>query len=549
MAKWTLGRKILLGGTVFGALVVLQGFFALTSMYRTREAVNAMNHDTFATLFLAGNMKAVAKDQRIAIVFDINATSDADFAKYEAQVDKADADLRKIRDDYPKGDSKDRDALAELAKDQARFYDVWKEIEAASRAGQKQQAWALYDTKLQAATQARRKVEESLAEIDNKRGESITKTAIDNVARGCTQVLIVLVITVVTGTVGCLWFSLMIDRSLRPLELAIQALGKGVLTGSVDINSNDDIGYMASFMNTALEQMTATVSGIDYCSDKIKISINEILQRTTRAAEVAITQRDRIRQIGDSMQEMVESVHRVSEDSSGASDSAKNAVEIARRGGEIVNDALVNMRMIAESVNATARKIGDLGKSSDQIGKIVSVIDEIAAQTNLLALNAAIEAARAGEQGRGFAVVAGEVRRLAERTTKATKEIASMIDTVQAETRQAVSQMQAGTKQVEAGVATTSKAGSSLQEILAAAQHVGDMIANISTAATHQGNSASEINFNVEQIAKLTAESADDVQQSTNSCKSLSDLSHSLKDIIGQFKFRQIISAGSENQA
>jgi methyl-accepting chemotaxis protein len=109
--------------------------------------------------------------------------------------------------------------------------------------------------------------------------------------------------------------------------------------------------------------------------------------------------------------------------------------------------------------------------------------------------------------------------------------------------------MQAGTKQVEAGVATTSKAGSSLQEILAAAQHVGDMIANISTAATHQGNSASEINFNVEQIAKLTAESADDVQQSTNSCKSLSDLSHSLKDIIGQFKFRQIISAGSENQA
>jgi methyl-accepting chemotaxis protein len=330
--------------------------------------------------------------------------------------------------------------------------------------------------------------------------------------------------------------------------MAMQALGKGVLTGSVDINSNDDIGYMASFMNTALEQMTATVSGIDYCSDKIKIAINEILQRTTRAAEVAITQRDRIRQIGDSMQEMVESVHRVSEDSSGASDSAKNAVEIARRGGEIVNDALVNMRMIAESVNATARKIGELGKSSDQIGKIVSVIDDIAAQTNLLALNAAIEAARAGEQGRGFAVVAGEVRRLAERTTKATKEIAQMIDAVQAETRQAVSQMQAGTKQVEAGVVTTSKAGSSLQEILAAAQHVGNMIASISTAATHQGNSANEINFNVEQIAKLTAESADDFQQSSKSCKSLFDLSHSLKDIIGQFKFRQIISVGSEEQ-
>jgi len=98
-------------------------------------------------------------------------------------------------------------------------------------------------------------------------------------------------------------------------------------------------------------------------------------------------------------------------------------------------------------------------------------------------------------------------------------------------------------------VATTSKAGSSLQEILAAAQHVGNMIARISTAATHQGNSATEINSNVEQIARLTAESAEDVQQSTNSCKSLSDLSLSLKDIIGQFKFRQIISSGTDAQA
>ncbi|MGD0632549.1 MAG: MCP four helix bundle domain-containing protein, partial [Terracidiphilus sp.] len=239
MAKWTLGRKILLGGTVFGALVVLQGFIALTSMYRIREAVNAMNHDTFATLYLAGKMKGVAKDQRIGIIFDINATTGADFAKYEAQVDKADADLRQIRDDYPKGDPKDRDALVELAKDQAMFYGVWKEIRVASRAGQKQQAWDLYNTRLQAATAARRKVEEDLAETDNKRGESITKTAIDNVARGCTQVLIVLLITVVTGTTGCLWFSRMIDHSLRPLEMAIQALGKGVLTGSVDINSND----------------------------------------------------------------------------------------------------------------------------------------------------------------------------------------------------------------------------------------------------------------------------------------------------------------------
>jgi len=301
-------------------------------------------------------------------------------------------------------------------------------------------------------------------------------------------------------------------------------------------------------MNTALDQMTATVSGIDYCSDKIKIATNEIVLRTGRAAEAAITQRDRIRLIGDSMQEMVESVQRVSEDSSRASLSAGDAIEIARQGGLIVQDALTNMNAIAESVKATAQKIEELGKSSDQIGRIIKVINEIANQTNLLALNAAIEAARAGEQGRGFAVVAGEVRRLAERTTAATKEIAQMVQLVQADTRQAVSQMHAGTQQVEAGVNTTSKAGASLQEIIAAAQNVGDMITRISTAAGRQGESAMQINTNVEQIACLTAESAEDVQQSTDSCQKLSDLSKSLKEIIGQFKFRQIISAGS-NQA
>jgi methyl-accepting chemotaxis protein len=548
MAKWTLGRKILLGGTFFGALTVLQGFLSLSSMYRTRQAVNALNHDTFATLYLAGKMKGVAKDQRIAIIFDINSTTEAEFAKYEGQVDKADADLRQIRDDYPKFDPRDRDAIAELTIDQAQFYQAWTEIRAASRGGDKQRAWNLYNTKLQQATLTRRKMEDYLAEIDNKRGESITQTAIHNVEYGIPEVGAIVLLTVILGTTMCFWFSRRIDRSLKPLENAIRALGKGVLRGTVDILTNDDIGYMASYMNTALDQMTATVSGIDYCSDKIKIATNEIVLRTGRAAEAAITQRDRIRLIGDSMQEMVESVQRVSEDSSRASLSAGDAIEIARQGGLIVQDALTNMNAIAESVKATAQKIEELGKSSDQIGRIIKVINEIANQTNLLALNAAIEAARAGEQGRGFAVVAGEVRRLAERTTAATKEIAQMVQLVQADTRQAVSQMHAGTQQVEAGVNTTSKAGASLQEIIAAAQNVGDMITRISTAAGRQGESAMQINTNVEQIACLTAESAEDVQQSTDSCQKLSDLSKSLKEIIGQFKFRQIISAGS-NQA
>jgi len=131
-----------------------------------------------------------------------------------------------------------------------------------------------------------------------------------------------------------------------------------------------------------------------------------------------------------------------------------------------VEQTLVKMKVIAESVRETAGKVEELGKRSDQIGRIVGVINDIADQTNLLALNAAIEAARAGEQGRGFAVVADEVRKLAERTTMSTKEIATMIEAVQGDTRLAVEAMEQGTRQVAKGVATTQKAGEALKEII-----------------------------------------------------------------------------------
>ena len=191
------------------------------------------------------------------------------------------------------------------------------------------------------------------------------------------------------------------------------------------------------------------------------------------------------------------------------------------------------MQSIAASVSETAEKVEELGKSSDQIGKIIAVIDEIADQTNLLALNAAIEAARAGEQGRGFAVVADEVRKLAERTTKATKEVAQTIEAVQAGTRRAVDRMHAGTTQVQAGVGTITTAGASLAEIIHSAQDVRDMIAQI-PGSDAQAEATQQITHSIEGISKITRRSASGAQQSAEACEDLAAITE-LQTLVTRF--------------
>jgi methyl-accepting chemotaxis protein len=235
-------------------------------------------------------------------------------------------------------------------------------------------------------------------------------------------------------------------------------------------------------------------------------------------------------------------VHEVSENSNKAAAASQKAAEMAREGGKVVEETLSRMRTIADSVGDTARKVQELGKRSDEIGRISGVIEDIADQTNLLALNAAIEAARAGEQGRGFAVVADEVRKLAERTGAATKEISAMICTIQSETKTAVAAMETGSKEVEAGVESTRRAGDSLQGIIKMSEQVGDMVTQIATAATQQSATTEQINNNIEQIARIASSTESGVQQTAGALQDLSGLALNLGQLVGQFR----LSDGTE---
>ena len=364
----------------------------------------------------------------------------------------------------------------------------------------------------------------------------ITKRADDSVKSG---LLLLLVGGVVVGIVIS-FLGIMIARSiLGPLgktQQVLQALAAGDLRESVEVDSTDEIGAMGQALNKAVEDMAGTIQSIASTAEHVASASEEISSSATQQAQSAETQKDQATQVATAMQEMSSTVMQVSDNSNKAAEAARKAAETAKRGGNIVDDTLTKMRVIADSVSATARKMEELGKSSDQIGRIIGVIDDIADQTNLLALNAAIEAARAGEQGRGFAVVADEVRKLAERTTSATKEIAQMIKNIQDETKVAVSAMEQGTKQVEEGVMSTAQAGDALKEIIMMADQVGEMITHIATAATEQSSASEQVNNNMDEIAKLVKESALGAQQSAKACQDLSGLALDLQKMVNNFK-------------
>jgi len=330
-----------------------------------------------------------------------------------------------------------------------------------------------------------------------------------------------------------------LDAVVAPLQESSEVLNKiaeGDLTArmvgtySGDFQAiKDNINHLAESFNNALSDVSAAIQATASASSQISSSAEEM-------AAGAQEQSSQTSEVAGAVDEMTKTIMDTTHNASNASQTAKNAGTIAKEGGKVVDQTIQGMNRIASVVKQSAETVQQLGKSSDQIGEIVQVIDDIADQTNLLALNAAIEAARAGEQGRGFAVVADEVRKLAERTTKATKEIATMIKQIQQDTSEAVISMTSGTLEVDKGRELADEAGKSLAQIITGAQEVVDIVTQVAAASEEQSSAAEQISKNLEAINHVTNESATGIQQIARASEDLNRLTINLQELISRFK-------------
>jgi methyl-accepting chemotaxis protein len=548
MNNFNIKTKLLFMGFMTGAFLFVIGGMVLWGLHNASRGI-----DDLYTLHLSGTQKinqinARMRDNRVQLLLALQhdpqlATSklhDHPLSIHTDKVSENIGDITRIWNEFQAipGKGAEQTRLAETyAAARGRFVsEGLKPTRDAVLAGDYEKAAHLTLKAINPLATEALKAADDLQSLEYNLAQKSYMQAMSRLSTTRLISIIAILCAMIFGTLINLLVIRSINKGTAALVEASARMAGGDMTSTVNITGKDELGRIGTSFNAMREAIVNLIGQVISNAARVAESAGVVYSTSEQMATGADEVAAQAGTVATASEEMAATSGEIAQNCQMAAHGANQASEVAHVGATVVNNTVAVMSQIADRVQATAQAVESLGARSDQIGEIIGTIEDIADQTNLLALNAAIEAARAGEQGRGFAVVADEVRALAERTTRATREIGEMIKAIQTETKGAVASMEAGVVEAKKGTAEASKSGEALQQILEQINTVSMQVNQIATATEQQTATTSEISGNIMQITEVVHKTAEGAQESANAASNLSGLAEDLQQLVGQFK-------------
>ena len=542
-------RILILGAIAIGGIVIAGGFgiFQLSRFNTQLEAdLLRMRGDVHTLLDIqAANVDFKTQVQEWKNIL-IRGNKEADFAKHEkAFVEKEQSVQERLKNALKalKGDSKATEVasnLDQLIKDHANLGIAYRAAlgsfdKSDPETGKKVDV--AVKGKDRAATEEMSKLVALLEKSESDYMERQTETSKAAYNSSRTQLLIQMAICFALASCVMYFTVQQISKQIARVQETTTKVKETLdLTHRIVVSGSDEMAQVAGSVNALLDEFQAVVKRMKEASGHVSGASDGLSHTLMQLAAAVEQQNEATSSMASSVEELAVSVTHVSDSSSTAKGIAQDSLNKAEQGGLVIENTVSEMVAMAETVTSTSTAMELLGQRTDEIGSIAGVIKEIADQTNLLALNAAIEAARAGEQGRGFAVVADEVRKLAERTTKSTTEIAAVIAAIQTETRSAVNNMHQVVDQVGNNAEGARQAGVSITQIRESSNRVLDVSSDIATALKEQSAANELIAKQVEVIASMSEENTAAMSEAKQASSEMKRLSTEMDALGNRFR-------------
>ncbi len=536
MRKLSLRMKLAVGfGAPLLVLVAVAVFSFLTLAHLSALSSDAADKDRSEVLM--SDIDARMNDQKAETRgFLLDTTRHEELDRYAANSRRLDDDFTHLASFVVS--AKGKQILAQLRQATEGYRKAMDAVNELARSGKTADAVALMYKPENVAL--RDQIAQTLTALMSRGSQLAAASRQQELAartRAKVELFIFVVLGLALGIAMARYIARNITGRVSQMVATIQAIAdRNLSMDDMTIRNNDEIGSAGRLLNGMKNSLRETIQTVAKNAELVAGAAVELAASSQNLLGHANTQKNQTNQVATTMQEMSAAISEVSASAARASEGAQAARREADHGGAVVAQTVSAMNALTETSRATSSQIEGLARSSAEIGKVISVISEIAEQTNLLALNASIEAARAGEQGRGFAVVAGEVRRLAERTAQATREIGAMIVNIQGEAKKAMASVAAEIQHVNDSTASAERAGSALAGIIRASEDSKDMIAQIATAAAQQSAATEDVNRTMVEIAGVIGLSATGTEESAKASAELSRLAVEMQNLVAQFR-------------